>query len=462
MRTLFTSLVSCWALTIFSTVALAQTKPNLIAIVTDDQGQWACGAYGNSEIRTPHMDRIGREGALFTNAFTATPVCSPSRATYLSGLWPTEVGITDFLAVMEAEAGMGLKASTWPQVLQKNGYTTGLIGKWHLGTHPQYHPQKLGFDHFMGFLGGGNSPMNPTLEVDGKDQKLKGTLPDLLVDDAIRFVEANREQPFALCLHFRAPHLPYGPVPEVDSEPYEKLTPSVVVENGADEKQVQQWNREYYASVSSVDRNIGRLLETLDKLGLEKNTLVMFTSDHGYNNGRHNVDTKGNANWIAGGVRGPKRPNMWDSSIRVPLLVRWPAVLKAGSKIDYPVMNIDMFRTVLGALQVPLPADAKPHGLDYSPLLRGQPMPDRPAIFGQYDLHNAGLAYMRMIRTPQYKYVRHYKCNYMDELYDLTTDPDEKHNILGNRQPHPAVENLKAQLVKWQESIADPVLKSDY
>ena len=116
------------------------TGPNLIAIVTDDQGRWAMGAYGNSEIHTPNMDRIAREGALFRNAFVATPVCSPSRATYLTGLYPTETGITDWIAPSQAKDGLGLDAPTWPQVLQRHGYRTGLIGKWHLGMLPQFHP----------------------------------------------------------------------------------------------------------------------------------------------------------------------------------------------------------------------------------------------------------------------------------------------------------------------------------
>src|SRR5688500_14974617 len=145
---------SCMAvllvLTVHAALLAAASRPNLIAIVTDDQGRWALGAYGNKEIHTPNLDRIGREGAVFTHAFTNTPVCSPSRATYMSGLYPSEVRITDYIHPAEAKAGVGLSARTWPAVLQKNGYRTGLVGKWHLGEHPQFHPTKLGFDHFMG------------------------------------------------------------------------------------------------------------------------------------------------------------------------------------------------------------------------------------------------------------------------------------------------------------------------
>lgn len=463
MKTILSCLMALSVLLPVTSVA-GDSRPNLIAIVTDDQGRWAMGAYGNDEIRTPNMDRIAREGAIFTNAFVATPVCSPSRVTYLTGLWPTEVGITDYIAPIESDAGLGLDASTWPEVLERNGYRTALVGKWHLGTKPKFHPTQLGFYHFMGFLGGGNRPMDPTLEVEGKTRRLNGPLPDILVNDAIAFIRANREGPFALCLHFRAPHLPYGPVPEVDSKPYENLDPRVPQFEAADIGQLKRSTRAYYASISSVDRNLGQLLGVLDELGLTDNTLVFFTSDHGYNEGRHGIDTKGNGRWIAGGVRGPKRPNMWDTSIRVPLAVRWPAVIRPGTQTDYTVSNIDMLRTVLGALQIPVPERSRAHGVDYSPLFHGQTMPARQAIFGQYDLHNSGLAYMRMVRTARYKYVRHFKTNYMDELYDLEADPDESRNLLRRRSspPRDVLGRLQADLAEWQRSINDPLLESTY
>ena len=325
----------------------AAERPNLISIVTDDQGRWAMGLYGNKQIHTPYMDQIGREGAVFTNAFVATPVCSPSRATFLSGRYPSEHKITDYISPDEAQSGSGLIAPTWPQVLQKNGYQTALIGKWHLGEQNQFHPHQRGFGHFMGFLSGGTRPMDPTLEINGQTLKRKGPLPDLLVNNAIEFLQQSKEKPFALCLHFRAPHLPYGPVPKEDSAHYLGMNIDVPVTKGSDPEQIRKWNKDYYASISSVDRNIGRLLKELDRLQLSHNTLVIFTSDHGYNNGRHGINTKGNGHWIAGGVRGPKRPNMWDTSIRVPLVMRWPRVIKPGSQFDDMVSNVDMFKFVV-------------------------------------------------------------------------------------------------------------------
>jgi uncharacterized sulfatase len=445
-------------------------KTNLIAIVTDDQGQWACGAYGNRDIHTPHMDRLATDGALFTTALTVTPVCSPSRAAYLSGLWPTQLGITDWISPSEAKEGVGLRATTWPAVLAQAGYRTALFGKWHLGELPQFHPRQLGFGQFYGFLGGGNSPMNPLLEVEGQPTRVEGSEPDVITTAAIAFLRAQASEPFAICLHYRAPHLPYGPVPNEDKAHYDDSDPNnprkLTVPNlkGLDPEDVRRQTLAYYASVSSVDRNLGRLLAVLDELGLADNTIVSFTSDHGYNLGQHMIHTKGNGHWMAGGVGGPKRPNMWDTSLKVPLIVRWPGAVKPGMRIDYPVTNLDTFRTFLAALGVPVPAGYQSQGIDFTPLLRGETLPDRPATYAQYDLHNSGLAYMRSIRTVGYKYVKHFKARDMDELYDLQNDPGEERNLIGNRgtpESRTALAELKQQLATWQQSIDDPLLRSD-
>lgn len=450
----------CWGI-----ARAADARPNLIAIVTDDQGRWAVGAYGNNQVHTPNLDRIGKEGALFTSAFAVTPVCSPSRASYMSGLWPTQVGITDFLTPDEQNEGLGVSAPIWPQALKENGYRTGMFGKWHIGAKPEFHPLKKGFDHFTGFLGGGSTTMNSVLEIKGKETKTQGPLPDVLTTDAIEFIRANRERPFAVCLHFREPHLPYGPVAEQDSAHYIGKDIDVPQLPGLDTATLKRTTSEYYASISSVDRNVGRLLATLDELKLAENTLVFFTSDHGYNEGRHYVKTKGNGQWIAGGVNGPKRPNMWDTSVMVPLLARWPKVIRPGTRIDHSVTNLDMYRTVLGALAIKPPEDCKAGGIDFSPLLRGETLPPREAIFGQYDLHNGGLAYLRMVRTPQWKYVKHFRERQMDELYDLTADPGEEKNLInraGNARQQDALKKLRQQLADWQQSIDDPVLKDAY
>lgn len=441
-------------------------RPNIVAIVTDDQGQWACGAYGNEDIVTPHMDSLARDGLLFRKAMTVCPVCSPSRASYFSGRWPTEVAITDWISPQEAQEGLGLKERIWPEVLHAAGYRTGLFGKWHLGELPAFHPKQKGFDEFFGFLAGGNRPMNPTLEVNGETEELTGPLPDLLTSAAIDFIKAgeNAKQPFLVCLHFRAPHLPYLPLPDEDLAPFKNLDPKVAKFPGAEIDQLKKMQRDYYASIHSVDRNVGRLLKTLDESNLRENTLVLFTSDHGYNNGLHGVDTKGNGQWMAGGVRGPKRPNMWDTSIKIPLLIRWPGVTPAGRESDFPLTTLDMFRTMLGAADVDMPENVVVHGEDCSAVFKGESGPKRDEVFGMYDLHNGGLAYLRMIRTGRYKYIRHFRAKMMDELYDLEADPEEAQNLARRANPNArkVLTDLETRLTAWQKSIDDPVLRDAY
>ena len=438
---------------------------NLISIVTDDQAEWSLGCYGNKDSITPNMDRLAKEGARFANAFTVTPVCSPSRTTFMTGRWGTQMAVTDYLAPNEERAGIGLAEGTvtWPKVLQQNGYATALIGKWHLGQKAYNHPTKMGFDHFFGFLGGGNSPMNPTYDFAHGPKKLTGYGADLITDDAMKWIGEQKDKSFSLCLHFREPHLPYGPVPEEDSRLFANLDPAVPQLKGLDIPQVKGWTRNYYASIHSVDRNLGRLFAYLEKAGLWDKTIVSFTSDHGYNIGHHMIHTKGNGFWVAGGVTGPKRPNMWDTSMRIPWMIRWPGVTKPGTVIEQPVQNLDVFASMLGMLGVAKPTAVQTDSQNFAPLLRGQEVKWRDAIFAQYDLHNSGLSYMRMIRTERWKFVKHFHENMMDELYDLKNDPGETKNIIGAKNSgsenlREVMKDLRAKLLAWQKSIDDPVL----
>jgi uncharacterized sulfatase len=434
---------------------------NLISIVTDDQAAWSVGAYGARQSRTPNMDRLAREGARFLNAFTCTPVCSPSRASFLTGRYGTQLGITDWITPKEANHGVGLApdSMTWPKLLQQRGYVTGIVGKWHLGVKPEFHPSRLGFDHFTGALAGSFKPQNPEFEVEGKLTQMRGFGADVVTDDALAFVQTNQSKPFALLLHYREPHMPYGPVPEQDSAPFQTLDPAIPDFPNLRTNQVKNWTRDYYAAIHSVDRNLGRLLARLDELSLAERTIVLFTSDHGYMIGHHGLHAKGNANWVVGGVTGPKRPNMFEESIRIPLIVRWPGVVKPGFEIAAPVSNIDTWASVLGMLGTPPPKEWKQEGLDFSPLLRGQALRTHDVIYGQYDLHNGGLAYMRMIRTSEWKLVRHWLSNGMDELYDLKNDPGETKNLFDDPKAASAQAELQKQLLVWMRSIDDPLLR---
>jgi uncharacterized sulfatase len=433
---------------------------NLVAVVADDQSYWSVGCYGNRESRTPHMDALARQGARFTRAFVATPVCSPSRASYMTGRYGTELGVTDFISAREFDQGLGLPpgALTWPSVLQSHGYRTGLIGKWHLGGRAHQLPSACGFDEFAGEPRGSFAPRDPSFVVDGERRTLAGYSSDVVGNLSVDFLRRNADRPFALCVHFREPHTPYTPVPPQDAQLFANLDPTVPEPPGLDVEQVKKWTREYYAAVHAIDRNLGRILAVLEELGLTERTIVVYTSDHGYNIGHHSVHTKGNAHWVAGGVPGPKRPNMFDTSLQVPLLVRWPGVVRPGLVVDQVVSNIDMFPTVLGMLGLAAPEGALQRGMDFSPMLRGERLKWRDALFGQYDLHNKGLAHMRMIRTDRYKLVRHFRCNDLDELYDLESDPAETKNLYADPRTAAVRDALNARLMEWMRSIDDPLL----
>lgn len=433
-----------------------EPRPNVVFLYTDDQARWTEGAYGNRESRTPNMDRIAREGALFRNAFTATPVCSPSRASMLTSRYPTQFGIADWINPKK-EPGLGLAPSEvlWPELLKGAGYTTALMGKWHLGDQPQFHPKRQGFDHFYGFLGGGNTPINPTLEVGGVERKLEGSLPDLLMDEALTWLDAHHESPFLLSVHFRAPHAPYAPVPEQDSALFQDLTPTIPDVPDLPRDRVEKLTREYYASVHSVDRNIGRLLDRLDALHLAENTYVIQTSDHGYMIGHHGLWHKGNAVWIVKGKSGP-RPNMFDDAIRVPLSVRGPGI-KQGTTIDQVVSNLDIFPTVLDLVGLGTPPNLHLEGRSFAGLLRGESPPWDDTLFGQYDMHHYKAAQMRMIRTPQWKLIVHHEPDVESELYHLADDPGETRNLINADSASQTRADLSNRLTRWMQSIGDPL-----
>jgi uncharacterized sulfatase len=439
--------------------AAPASRPSILFLYTDDQGQWALGSSGNRDVRTPNLDRLAREGAVFRNSFTVTPVCSPSRAGLMTGLYSTEVGIADWIdPAKEPDVGLAASAITWPELLKGSGYATMLLGKWHLGTRDHFHPILQGFDRFVGFRDGSNRPIDPRLEVDGTVRDLKGSLPDILADEGMKFIEDNRERPFLLSAHFRAPHTPYGPVPEEDSAPYRTLDPVVPDVTGLPRARVKELRRAYYASISSVDRNVGRLLHRLEALGLAGRTIVVFSSDNGYMIGQHGLWHKGNGNWLVEGKSGP-RPNMFEESIRVPLIVRWPGVVKPGTVIERVVSNLDLFPTILEMAGPGIPANPRTRGKSLVPLLRDEPVPWDDTLFGQYDMHHYVVARMRMIRTSEWKLIRHFEPGGDDEFYHLAVDPGESTNLADS--PEPATRERRAELSRrlevWMKAMNDPL-----
>lgn len=434
---------------------------NILAIKTDDQAEWSLGCYGNKESKSPAIDKLAAEGALFKNAFVVTPVCSPSRATYMSGLHGTQVGIVDWITPAQGKAGLGLDPAlpTWPKQLQKAGYRTGLVGKWHLGNQEKFHPLKNGFDFFQGHLDGGWNPKDPEWEIEGKPSKLDGYSVEKTADSAIWFLDqAKKDKPFALCVHFREPHTPYVPMPEDDMAPFKDLDPTIPNYPNLKTDMVKRWTKEYYACVHAIDRSVARILAKLHEMEMDENTIVIFTSDHGYNIGHHGIHTKGNGSWCTTTEKGV-RPNMWDTSLHIPLIVKWPGVVKPGVKIEDWATNQDMFPTMLAMAGAELPKEWKGEGLDLTKTLKGEAGPKREVLFGQYDISNTAKQRMRMVRTKDWKLVRHYDALDQDELFDLKADPGELKNLYKEESKKAVRDELQAKLEGWMKSVGDPLLK---
>ena len=203
-------------------------KPNVVFILTDDQAPWALGLSGHPHADTPHLDKLFKQGMWLKKSYVVTPVCSPSRTSLMTSRYGSELGVTDWIHPRnEPDLGLNPKTVTWTEAMQSAGYRTGLVGKWHLGVPDKFHPTKTGFDYFMGFRTGGNKVIRPTLEVNGKDQQVDGYTYDILTDDALRFIDRNKDRAFLLCLHYRAPHTAWLPQPDSDRKPFENLDPKI-------------------------------------------------------------------------------------------------------------------------------------------------------------------------------------------------------------------------------------------
>lgn len=459
----------CGLLVLLAGTALgAAERPNIIFLYNDDLAPWALGIAGHPDARTPNLDRLYGEGAYLINAFTVTPVCSPSRCSLVTSRYGREFGITDWIKPgVEADLGLEPGTRTWIADLSDAGYRCGLVGKWHLGTKNQYHPTQFGYHHFMGFRGGGNKPIDPLLEVDGKLTQLQGSLPDILVNDAIQFLRREKGGPFLLSLHFRAPHAPYAPVPEQDARPFADLDPTIPNPDfpKLNIRAVKDRTREYLASVASVDRNVGRLLDELDALGLTRRTIVIHTSDHGYNIGHHGVWHKGNGSWIVTdpppatpNIPRGQRPNMYDTSLRVPCGIRWPGVIKPGTRITQTVSNLDWYPTLLAMAGVARPKDQTIRGRNFVPLLRGEAVEWDNDLYAEYNTHHQSKTQMRAYRTPEWKLMRDFGNPGRDELYDLKADPDETRNLIDSADPRvqAARDDLNRKLLARMATLGDP------
>lgn len=483
-RPLAAGMAGAMALAVAAPAAPAP-RPNIVFIYTDDQASWTLGCYGNPQAHTPHLDRLAAQGARLTNSLVATPVCSPARAALFTSRYGSEVGILDFITnpghkeYTAANGDIGLEArfTTFPTLLAKAGYATALVGKWHVGDWSKdptrrYHPTRHGFEFFMGLTGGGCPTSNPTLEQDGVERKFQGLTEDILTTEAMTYIEKrDTSRPFFLFLGLRAPHTQYLPVAPEDAAPYRGIDPVIPNPDYPDLNvaDVKQKMRDYLSSVTAIDRNVGRLLATLDRLQLNENTVVIFSSDHGYNMGHNGIWHKGNGVWATHklpaaqpNIAARYRPNLYDHSLRVPALVRWPGAIKPGTVIDQTVSSLDWYPTLLAMAGAKLPADVTVRGRDALPLLRGEPVAGWDNDFyAEYSMRVYCQTDLRSYRTAQWKLVRDFRNPDRDELYHLLSDPAESKNRIrdtGDPAVRAAIAALDGRIREKMSLVNDPLL----
>ena len=472
--------------------AAAADRPNIIFIMSDDHAAHAIGAYGSRVNQTPHIDRLAREGMLLRNVFVTNSICTPSRAAILTGQYSHLNGVPVFNRFDSSR-------TTVATLLQAAGYHTGMIGKWHLGSDP------AGFDRWE-ILPGQGAYANPLLYTATAEKTYTGRyVTDVITDLAIGFLkERPRNRPFFLMVHHKAPHRPWEPdashraqfadrwIPEPETfwDTYAtrtdalrenlqrvagdmtrrdlKLAPpadlsgpaltawlstkpdSVTVMRDGGEVTLtgepltrwkyQRYMRDYLATVQSVDDNIGRLLGFLDTAGLARNTIVVYTSDQGFFLGDHGLYDK---------------RFMYEESLRMPFLVRWPAAIKAGSRSEAMALNVDFAPTFLDAAGVKVPADMQ--GRSLLPVLRGKPPADwRSAMYYRY-YHDPGDHNTRAhygVRTATHKLIYFWKKDQW-ELFDLVKDPNELHNLYGQPGQEQLTQTLKAELQRLKQAVRD-------
>ncbi len=420
---------------------IAATKPNIIFILTDDQGFGDISAHGNPILKTPNLDRLHRESVRF-NDFHVSPTCAPTRSALLSGRHEFKNGVTH--TIIERER-MSLRTVTIAQVLKTSGYTTGIFGKWHLGDEDAYQPDRRGFDevfiHGAGGIGQsyagscgdapGNKYMDPFIKHNGKFQKTSGFCTDVFTSEALRWIESVKDtQPFFCYIPFNAPHGPLSCPPEYSLPYQDKVKPDEAI---------------YFGMVANIDANVGRVLAKLEEWKLDQKTLVIFMNDNGGTAGCKifNAGMKGN------------KGTAWEGGTRASSFWRWPGVLKPAD-VNHLTAHIDVFPTFTGLAKATLPdkLKAQVEGRSLMPLLSNPeaPWPDRHFVthVGRWpnDGAKAGKygnsAGQTSIRNNRYSLV-HGKAGW--ELYDLKADPGQEKEIAVQ---HPAlVKELSGAYDQW-------------
>ena len=366
-------------------------RPNVLLILVDDMGYGDFGAFNEGISKTPTLDGVMREGVCFTQHYSASPVCNPSRSALLTGRYPHRTGSIDTLEWRGLER-LALRETTLAGILKAAGYVTGLIGKWHLGAFdPRYHPNRRGFDEAVCFRGGMHDYYDWRLEYDDTVRRSDGRyLTDVWTEEAVRFIERHHDSAFFLHVTYNAPHGPLqAPPDEVAAfTGNEWLTRAVAT---------------IYGMLHRMDAGLARMLEALDRFGLRENTIVFFTSDNGPQFGGNGDMCTTRFNCHFNGAKG----SVYEGGIRVPMVIRWPAGLDAGREVGEMIHFCDWLPTILSMVGVELPADNLPiDGANVLPLLRGERGKVQAKRFWQWNRYTPLPTCNAAVRDGDWKLVR--------------------------------------------------------
>jgi arylsulfatase A len=446
------SLAGLSALGMMQRAAAAEQPPNIVFILIDDLGWADLPCYGNRFHETPNIDRLAAEGMRFTDAYAACPVCSPTRASILSGQYPARVGVTDFIAghyrpyaklldPRNRQQYMPLEIETVAESLKQAGYANGAFGKWHLGGR-EYFPDKQGFDEML-VTAGRHFGFRTWPETEVEEDAYQA---ERITDAAVDFIGRHKEEPFFVYLSHYIVHIPLEARQELIRKYEEKEKPDTGVNNPV-----------YAAMVEHADRSVGRVLDTLEEQGLTENTMVVFFSDNG--GLRKRYDGEGPIVTTNAPLRDEKG-SLYEGGIREPMIVRWPGAAEAGSTCDTPVTSVDFYRTFLDIAGVRRPMDQVLDGESIVPVLKGgEGDKDRPLYWHYPHYHHTAPA--GAIRRGPWKLIEYFEDGHA-ELYNLEEDIGEKHDLAAAK-PDLAAE-LRQQLKGWRDGVgaAMPRPNPDY
>jgi arylsulfatase A-like enzyme len=417
----------------------ADAPPNIVLIITDDLGYADIGSYGARDIRTPNLDRLARQGVRFTDFYANATTCTPTRAGLITGRYQQRYGIEVPLSAATAPSpsplSRALEGSPYslPRLLKGRGYATALIGKWHLGYAASQSPLAHGFDEFFGLKSGyhdywhhNDSRGEPDLWEGDQQVSAEGYTTDLLTARAVAFIEKQAGRPFFVDVAFNAPHWPFQ----------RPGTPSRAERNARflkPEDSTTSTRADYAAMVEQLDRGVGEILNALERKGLTRNTIVIFTNDNG-------------GEWLSD--NGPffnRKWTTWEGGIRVPAIVRWPARLPAGRVTPQVGMTMDFTASILSAAGVVLPSELRLDGMDLFPVLAGRAPVVERTIFWR-STSPAGT--MRAVRMGNLKLVTDANHSF---LFDVQRDPGERNDLARARQAQ--VRTLRQRLDAWEREV---------